>query len=289
MGQSLVNGLVTSSLLLLVSLSFWIIYSVVRFFHFSHAALISIGGYIALTLLDDLHAPILAGIVVAGLGGAVIGLLLDEVLYRPLEGRGGDPLVLLLASVGAYAILVNGLVLLYGAGSKFVHAADPLRASLELPIGRLTMLQASLIVAALVFLFALWWLFRYTPVGLWHRALHQNREHALALALPVALVRRSAVLLGSFVAAVSGAWLAMDVQVQQGLGFRPLILAVIAMVVGQRWGMGGVAAAAVGLGLLINVSAFLIGARWQDITAFAVLVTFVLLTTDYETITTGRT
>lgn len=276
MTQVAANSLVSGSLLALVAASFWVAYGVVRFFHFSHAAILTLGAYTAYGLMESLGAVPAVAVALAVLVGASSATLLDTILYQPIGRRGGDALVLLLASLGVYTVVINVLVMTFGAGALFIHSASSLRGRAVVLGAGATSLQMYLVLSAFLVVAAMYLALTRTQLGLWYRATADNPDYASTLAIPQRLVRLAAVATGGGVVAAAGAWLAMDVQIQSGMGFRPLVLAVVAVIVGQRWGLLGVVGSAAALSAMVNLSAYFIGARWQDITA-ALFLAMILL------------
>jgi branched-chain amino acid transport system permease protein len=59
LGQLLWNGFVAGSIYALTALGFAVIYRTVRFFHFAHGAVYTVGAYLAYFLSRQLRFPIL--------------------------------------------------------------------------------------------------------------------------------------------------------------------------------------------------------------------------------------
>src|ERR1039457_663833 len=105
--QLFLNALVSGSTYALVALGFSLIYSICRFFHFTHAAVITCGAYLAWTFAFTLHLPMFAAIGLSVICAAILGALLYSMFYRWLIGRRASNLALLLASLGMYIFIQN--------------------------------------------------------------------------------------------------------------------------------------------------------------------------------------
>ena len=89
MSQFFANGLIAASSILLVAVSFQMIYRVVRFFHFAHAAVVTCGAFSAFAL-TRYGLPLAASVVLSIIMCALLGCGMHAVVYRPLQRRGGS-------------------------------------------------------------------------------------------------------------------------------------------------------------------------------------------------------
>ena len=112
--QFLLNALIAAAVYALVALSFSLIYSTTRFFHFAHGAVYAVGAYSAYVVIEAFRrsaqatatsslgsggavpwwapvAAVLAAIIVA----TVLGALMELGIYRPLRRMRATPVVLL--------------------------------------------------------------------------------------------------------------------------------------------------------------------------------------------------
>src|SRR5262245_34783988 len=108
--QLLADGLVSGLAVGLVAISFSLIYSTTRIFHVAHAGIYTLGGYIA-WYAETWGIPFAVGCVLAVIGSAAIGGLIQKFLYEELERRSASPLVFLIASLGMLAMLQNGVAM----------------------------------------------------------------------------------------------------------------------------------------------------------------------------------
>ena len=109
MTQVFINVLIAASIYILVGISFSMIYSTARFFHFAHGAVFTYGAYGAWLAKVYLGFPILISVCSGVVVAAAVGVGLELLIYRPLRRKGTGALVLLLASLGMYVVLQNVL------------------------------------------------------------------------------------------------------------------------------------------------------------------------------------
>ena len=120
MEQLIANILYSSSTIFLVGLSFSLIFSTARFFHFAHAAIITFGAYACFAFSRWLALPMFLSIGLALALGTLLGWCLEFAIYRPMRKSGSSPLILLLASLGLYIVLQNTISLLFGDDTKIL-------------------------------------------------------------------------------------------------------------------------------------------------------------------------
>ncbi len=112
--QLTANALIAAGAYCLVAVGFGLIFATTRFFHFAHGAVYAWGAYLAFLFVKVLGLPLVAGAALAVVLCGGLGAAFELGLYRPLRARGASPLVLLLASLGAYVVLQNLISLLFG-------------------------------------------------------------------------------------------------------------------------------------------------------------------------------
>jgi branched-chain amino acid transport system permease protein len=85
--QLLLNGLIAGSIYALVALGFSVVYKTVRFFHFAHGVIYAAGAYAAYSIVIGLGLPPIVGFLFAAVVSALLGIIVDRVVYRPLRAR----------------------------------------------------------------------------------------------------------------------------------------------------------------------------------------------------------
>src|SRR6185437_15084348 len=129
------NGIVTGCALGIVAVSFSFIYATTKIFHVAHAGVYTLGGYLAWSLIGHgLSAPVAFLISIAIC--TALGALIQELLYAKLEQRRATHLVVLIASLGALAVIQNIVAAVYSAnilrfelpwGAQVIHLGADVR------------------------------------------------------------------------------------------------------------------------------------------------------------------
>ena len=110
----LFDGIAYGMLLFVLSCGLVVTLGLMNFVNLAHGAFAMAGGYVTVVLMNRLGMPFLATLPCAFLATAVIGLVLERMLYRHLYGR--SPLDQVLFSIG--------LVFMASAGTDYVMGSD---------------------------------------------------------------------------------------------------------------------------------------------------------------------
>src|SRR6202163_4037949 len=98
---NITNGLIIGALYVLMALGLSLILNLSNVINFAHGGFLGIGGYIAYSLTP--YVGFWGALLLSPLLTAVLGLLIERVLIRPLYGR--DPLYSLLLTFGLAFII----------------------------------------------------------------------------------------------------------------------------------------------------------------------------------------
>ena len=273
------SGLSLGSILLLAALGLAITYGVMGVINMAHGELLMIGAYATYAMqgLFRAHLPgyvdwyVLAAVPVAFFAAATMGILLERTVIRRLYGR---PLETLLATWGLSLILIQAARVFFGAQN--VEVANPtwmsggieVLPSIVLPLNRIVIIGFSLFVLSLV-----WVLMNKTRVGLFVRAVTQNRPMAGCVGVPTSRVDTLAFGLGAGIAGLGGVALSQIANVGPDMGQGYIVDSFLVVVVGGVGQLAGAVWAALGLGVIAK---FLEGWTGAVIAKIAVLV-FVII------------
>jgi branched-chain amino acid transport system permease protein len=274
--QIAANVVVSAAGYALIGVSFAIPFRVARFFHMAHGAVYAWAAYFALVLAAGLHYPVWVAYIGAVCLSGILGALLQVGIYKPLRTRGtSSPLVLLLASLGVYVLLQNGISLAFGDAARTlpIHDVAPGIAVLG---ARVTPVQFSTIAASCAAVLAVAAILGNTARGKAMRAVMGDPELAAVCGIDSERVTLWAFAVGSALAGIAGVLAAADIGMTPTMGLGPLLVAVVVMVTGGVESTTGIAAASLLLALAQQLGAWFIGSRWQDPIAFAILLLFLL-------------
>ncbi len=273
--QYVVNGLNAGATCALVALGFGLIFHVCGFFHFAHGGVYGLGAYAAYALIQLLGWPIgcavPGAILIAALGGATI----DLSVYRPLQRIRATPLAILIASLGLLLVIQNGLSLAFGDDTKSLRAGDISEAYSFLG-ARMTAIQIVTIFAVIVVFGALSFLFSFSGFGKRWRAVANDSELASVFGVNTKAIVTITFLLGSAIAGLAAILAAYDTDLTPVMGFKALLGAVVAVIVGGRGSVLGILLGGLLVGMTQHLVVWILPAQWQDTSVFFILVVFLL-------------
>ncbi len=277
--QQFTNGLTVGGIYALIALGYTMVYGVLKLINFAHGDLFTLGAYLGLTLLVSLGLAdrlgpftgvLILAVMVMGLL-ALVGALLERVAYRPL--RESPRLSAVVSALGASIFLQNTMMLVYGARFQ-VYPQDLLPETalplfgLDIPVVRLIILCASLILMAILYLFI-----QKTRIGTAIRAAAIDQAAARLMGIDVNRVILLVFLAGPALGGAAGLMVGLLYgQINFTMGWIYGLKAFTAAILG---GIGNIPGAMVGgllLGVIEALGAAYISIAWKDAIAFFVLI-----------------
>ncbi|MDM1018795.1 urea ABC transporter permease subunit UrtB [Acinetobacter sp. VNK23] len=275
------SGLSTASILLLAALGLAITYGLLGVINMAHGELIMIGAYTTYMVQSFFKTHfagvvdwyLLAAIPAAFLVSALIGMLIERTVIRPLYGR---QLETLLATFGVSLILMQAVRMIFGAQNvevsnvAWLSGGIAITPSLMLPYNRIAIIGFTIAVLLLLV-----FLLNKTRFGLFVRAVTQNRQMARAVGIRSARIDMLAFGLGSGLAGLAGCALAQVGNVGPDLGQNYIIDAFLVVVVGGVGQVWGAVLAALGLGISGTVLEIGLGAVLAKIILLVLVILFI--------------
>ncbi len=251
---ALFSGLSLGSVLLLAALGLAITFGLMGIINMAHGEMLMLGAYTTYVMQTFFRAYLpqfldwylVAAIPAAFLVAALIGVALERSVIRFLYGR---PLETLLTTWGISLILIQFVRTLFGAQN--VEVANPswmsggfdLGADVVLPYNRI-----AIIFFAGFVVFLMWLFLARTRLGLYVRAVTQNRTMADCMGIPTPRVDWLTFGLGSGIAGLGGVALSQIGNVGPDLGQSYIVDSFMVVVLGGVGQLAGTIIAAVGLG-----------------------------------------
>ncbi len=273
--QIIINIIVQTSIYLILGYSFSSIYYVAKFFHLSHAIIITSAAYFTYLFSQQVGLSLWISIPVAIICATGLGMLSEIALYKPLRKRKATPLVMLIASLGLYVVLQNVISMVWGDDTKSIRTWE-VKAGHEIFGAYITTVQIVTIVLSVGLFVLSLLLLKYTKVGKNIRAVSSNEELSNIFGINSNRVILWAFGIGSALAAVAGILVACDTDMTPTMGFNLLLYGVVAMIiggVGSNWGLIG---GALLLATVQHLAAYYIDSKWMDAVAYIILILFLV-------------
>lgn len=274
--QYVVNGLSAGASCALVALGFGLIFYVCGFFHFAHGGVYALGAYVTYTVVEMFTCPVWAAVLYSILLAGVAGGIIHLVVYRPLLRSRAAPLTVLIASLGILLVIQNSLSLGFGDDPKSLATRNSTEGYIVLG-ARITPIQVITVLSAIAIFAGAGCLLRVSGFGKQMRAFGNDPELARIFGVDEKLVTLITVMLGSTLAGLSAILAGYDTGLTPTMGFKALLGAVVAVVVGGRGSVLGILLGGTLVGLSQNLLVWRLPGYWQDANVFLVLIVFLLL------------
>ena len=247
--QQIVNGLILGSMYAMVAIGFSMIYGIIRLINFAHGDVVMIGAFLTLGLLQAVKAPLLLVALVVLLAGAIIGILIEKVAFRPM--RGAPQVTGFIASLAVSIILQNLGILFLTAQPRNFTFPDYLQKVIHIGAISFRMVDLVIMLSALSMMCALMLLVKKTRMGMAMRATAENIDVARLMGININRTIMATFAIGSALAGIAGLmWGGKFGQIDPLLGFVPGLKSFVAAVIG---GVGSIPGAIIG-GYVLGLS-----------------------------------
>jgi urea transport system permease protein len=278
---NLFYGVSLGSILLLAALGLAITFGLMGVINMAHGELLMIGAYVAYVMQTLFRAwlpgwidwYVIAALPTAFVVAALVGMAIEKTIIRWLYGR---PLETLLATWGVSLILMQLVRSIFGAQNVEVSNPSWMSGGFTV-LGNLVLSYNRIVIIIFAFLVVVfvWLILNHTRLGLFVRAITQNRRMADCVGVPTGRVDMLAFGLGSGIAGLAGVALSQLGNVGPDLGSGYIVDSFMVVVTGGVGQLAGTVVAAIGLG---SVNKFLepyAGAVMAKIIILVLIVLFI--------------
>ena len=273
--QLLISGVAQGCIYGLIALGFVLIYKATEIVSFAQGELMMVGAFIGVAVMAYLKFPFWLAVLASMAAMALLGLLLERVVIRPVLGQPAFSIVMLTIGIG---YLLRGLVtMIPGIGTETLTLDVPYKdatlqwGALVMGAEQLAVIAVTTVLCALLFA-----MFRYTRLGVAMQAASQNQLAAYYMGIPVQRINGLAWALAGMVAAVAGLLLAPITFVYANMGFIGL-KAFPAAVVGGFGSLPGAIVGGLVIGVIESLSGFYLPEGFKDVAAYVVVLIMLMV------------
>lgn len=287
--QLLINGLSLGLLYALIAVGYTMVYGILKLINFAHGEIFMMSIFFTFYAITGAGMPWWLGMIVGIAGGALLGMLVDKIAYKPL--RNAPRISALITAIGVSMFIQSLAIVLFGGIPESFRRVYPdffnkiftiggeiiEKRGREIVINAVRIPSITLItfaVTAVTFVI-LWFILYRTKAGMAMRAVSMDTKAVALMGISVDRIIGMTFALGSALAAIGGImWVGKYPQVWPMIGFMPGLKAFVAAVIG---GVGSVSGAVIG-GLILGLIEILaVGmmpqmAGYRDAFAFIILI-----------------
>ena len=300
--QLFVVGIIVGSVLALGALGLTLVYGVLRFANFAHGDLMMLGSYLTFFFLTgtvvgerinrdtDLGIGLnqlpaaterlgdltfgygfLAAIVISAVMLAVLSVVLDRVIFRPLRRRGSSIVIFAVASLGVAFSVRAVMLMIWGPDPRVyvsgIHPANEYAFDIVLKTDQIFIFLVAIGVAAVMYA-----LLFYTKLGKAMRAYADNADLALVSGINTDRIILWTWVIAGGLMALAGSLLALQANLKPELGFGLLLPIFAATILGGIGKPQGAFVGAMVVAVTQEVSTEFFSAGYKPGVAFVILI-----------------
>ncbi len=281
-------GIMLGGVIGLGGIGLTLVYGVLKFPNFSHGAMVTLGAYIALTVIWVLpkSAPIgpfsfgwelIAALLIAMPLVGLVAIGLDRVMYRRLRKQRASLVLFAMASLAMAFFLRAMVYLIWGSDFHFYYEGRP-NPALDLPLGmRVQADQLFILGLAIVLVTAVYLLLERTRMGKAMRATANNPELAQVRGINTERIIALTWAMSGALAAAGGVMYGLASQLRPEMGFWLLLPMFAAVIMGSIGNPRGALAGAVIIGVAQQVSTAFLNPAYGPAVAFLLMVITLLV------------
>jgi branched-subunit amino acid ABC-type transport system permease component len=274
--QLVANGLVTGSVIAIAAAGVSLVYGILRLVNFAYGDFMAFGALAAYAFNGPLGLGMIPSTLLGMLATAVLSLVLDVVLWRPLRARRAGFMSLFLASIGLALVLRQVLLLAYGPQPQ-TYKVDQFKVYVIGSV-RLSEPQFITIIGAAAAILALGVFLARSTLGRTMRALADDRALAAISGIRVGRVITYTWIISGLLAGLAGVFAGLvQSSFDPNFGFQLLLPVFAAVVLGGIGSAYGALAGGLVLGLAMELSTWtsLLGGVnpvYKPVVAFGILI-----------------
>jgi len=271
--QLLISGISQGCVYGLIALGFVLIYKATEMVNFAQGDIMMLGAYVAITFITIWDWPYYWAVPAAIAVMALVGVVLERILLRPMIGEPHFAVLMLTIGLGFVLRAVAGAI--WGNEPRAMptpYSGDVIRLG-ELVIGYENL---AIILGTAVLCLLMWLFFKFTRVGIAMQAASQNQLAAFYVGIPVKAMYSLVWALSAGIAAIAGILTAPVSLVYPLIGFVG-IKAFAAAIVGGFGSMPGAIIGGLLVGIVEQFAGLYLPPGFSDTSAYVLLLVMLLL------------
>jgi branched-chain amino acid transport system permease protein/neutral amino acid transport system permease protein len=268
--QLVIYGVVLGSIITLGAIGVSLIFAILRFAHFAHGDVITLGAYFAFVGVSVFSLPVYLVFPFAVAATAFFAVGLDRLLYRRLRMAHSQPVIMLISSVGVALMLRSIVQVVWGPDNQIYRQGISMPYEffgLRIKPGQLLILAGTIVLVTALHLFL-----TKTKMGKAMRAMADNADLARVTGINTDRVVMWTWIIAAGLAAAAGIFLGIDTRLNPIMGWRILLPVFAAAILGGIGNYYGAIAGGLVIGLAQELSTTIISPAYKPAIAFAIMV-----------------
>lgn len=274
MEQIVANGLYLGAQYALIALGLTLIFALMNVLNFAHGQMYVLGGFVTYTVYAQLGLHFIVALVASGVTLAVLGALIERLLFAPVIRRSSREESTMLLAAGLAFLFDAVILLIFGEKQrgvpKIVDGVFNWDFRIIMPYDRILIgfLAVAVIAAFILFM-------QYSRTGRALRALAQDRTAAQLMGVDVDRYSTIGFALGAMLAGLVGGLLVTIVGVNLGMGGPTSIKAFMMVMIGGAGVISGAIAGGFILGMVESIGLTVLS-QYGDVTYLVIFVSLLI-------------
>jgi branched-chain amino acid transport system permease protein len=269
--QLFASGIAVGCLYALIALGFVLIIKATDILNFAHGEVIMISSLLCYFLMAKYHFSFLTASSITVLIAALLGVLTERVVLRPMLG---EPIFAVVMITIGLSIFLRSLAGIIFGHDNYVFPSPFPKEPMNLAGITLSMTQIWVMISTALLVLIFFIFFKYSRMGLAMRGTANNQETALLMGISTKRIFAMVWGIAFVTAAIAGIFLANVMVVNIGLTFTA-ISAFPAIILGGLESIPGAIIGGLAIGVIENLAGGyldqMIGGGVKDVTPFVVL------------------
>lgn len=267
-----VNGFIIGATIVMMASGLVLVFSVMGILNWTHGQLYMLSAFIVYYLFVKMGVNYFLSLLLAAGVVAAVGMSMEKGLLRPLSDKGFLPSSVV--CLGLIFVFEGVVIMLFGTGFKSVPTI--LGGVFRLGPVSISVEKLVLVCLAITVMLGLYFFINRTKIGLAIRAAAQEPTVAGMYGVSSGRLYTVVMGIGCALAALAGGMMAPIFFVDPWIGAKPLITALLAIVLGGVGSFRGAVAGGMILGFITSVVAYYIG-PWYELVSFVAVILIILL------------
>lgn len=270
--QNIIAGLETGSLYALAAIGLVLIFRTSDVINFAQGEMAMFSSFIALTIWKN-NMPYWIAIIGAIIFAIFLGYLVERIFIRPAAK----------ASLVSKMIITLGLIMIFNGLASSIFGTDSyyFEKAIKLDnfnIGGVIIQPNALfiIIITIVIMSILFYLIRYTMLGIAIRATAQNEKTAKLMGVPVSKVYSQSWIIATVLGAIAGVLIAPTTNISTTMMMEVHLKSFIAAVLGGFSSFLGPVVGGLIIGVFDNLVGYYISLTWKTVIVYGLLI-FILI------------
>ena len=274
--QPIAKGLIAGAVYAVIAVGFGLTFRVAKFFNLAYAALFSLSAYVAYVASHICHLSLWIAIPTGILAAVLVGVAIDRTIYSRMRSLKASSAVMLLISLGVLVVVQNVISFCFGDSPQPLIEQKSATAWTILG-ARLTSIQVVTIVTSGFLCLLVAVLLKWTGIGKKVRAISNDDELSLIVGIDRERITTFVFAVGSSLAAVAAILVGIDYDLTPSMGFKAILLGVVALIVGGLDRTSGCIVGGLFVGLVQQLTIWWLPSGFQEAILFCILVLFLIV------------